>query len=156
MADAQKTISPLNRFFRLLQPNTTEIKYLYIFSFLNGIIALSMPLGIQAILGIIVGGQINSSWAILLFVIGLGIIASGTLTYIQQYISEVLQRKLFARAAFDFAFRLPRLRLEVIEKQFAPELVNRFFDVLTLQKGLPKLLIDFTNAVLQIILGLLL
>ena len=156
MPQTHDTLPPLRRFFRLLAPDTKEIRYLYLFSFINGLIALSLPLGIQAIMSIIVGGQISSSWAVLLFLVGLGIIANGSLTYFQSSISETLQRKLFARAAFDFAYRIPRLRLETIEMQFAPELVNRFFDVLTLQKGLPKLLIDFTNAVLQILLGLML
>ncbi|MEY4925699.1 MAG: hypothetical protein RI894_135 [Bacteroidota bacterium] len=156
MPNPIKALSPFRRFLRLITPDIAEIRYLYIFSFINGLIALSLPLGVQAIMSIIVGGQISSSWVLLIIVIGIGIIANGSLTYIQLYISEILQRKLFARAAFDFAYRIPRLRLEVIEKQFAPELVNRFFDVLTLQKGLPKLLIDFTNALLQIVLGLLL
>ncbi len=156
MPNSTNTLNPFHRFLRLIAPDTAEIRYLYLFSFINGLIALSLPLGVQAIMSIIVGGQISSSWALLIVVIGIGIMANGSLTYIQLYISEILQRKLFARAAFDFAFRIPRLRLEIIEKQFAPELVNRFFDVLTLQKGLPKLLIDFTNALLQIILGLLL
>ena len=35
-------------------------------------------------------------------------------------------------------------------------MVNRFFDVLNVQKSLPKILIDFTSAIIQIIFGLLL
>ena len=31
--------------------------------------------------------------------------------------------------------------------------MNRFFDVLTIQKGLPKLLIDLSTAMIQIIFG---
>lgn len=37
-----------------------------------------------------------------------------------------------------------------------PELMNRFFDVLTLQKGLPKVLIDLSSGLIQILFGLLL
>ena len=37
-----------------------------------------------------------------------------------------------------------------------PELANRFFDTLNIQKGVSKLLIDFPTALLQIIFGLLL
>jgi ABC-type bacteriocin/lantibiotic exporter with double-glycine peptidase domain len=39
---------------------------------------------------------------------------------------------------------------------YPPELANRFFDTLNVQKGLSKILIDFPAALLQIILGLLL
>jgi len=34
--------------------------------------------------------------------------------------------------------------------------MNRFFDTLTLQKGIPKILIDFSSASFQIFIGLLL
>ncbi len=156
MSNSVTPLKPFDRLLRLMAPDASEIRYLYLFSFINGLITLSLPLGVQAIMSTIIGGQINSSWVLLIIIIGIGTIANGSLTYIQLYISEILQRKLFARSAFDFAYRIPRLRLEVISKQFAPELINRFFDVLTLQKGLPKLLIDFTNALLQIILGLIL
>ena len=43
-----------------------------------------------------------------------------------------------------------------IRKKYAPELVNRFFDTLTIQKGLAKLLIDISTSTLQIIFALIL
>ena len=48
------------------------------------------------------------------------------------------------------------MRVRELEDRYPPELSNRFFDVLTLQKGLEKLLLDFPTAVIQIIFGLLL
>ncbi|HMX40331.1 MAG TPA: ATP-binding cassette domain-containing protein, partial [Saprospiraceae bacterium] len=55
-----------------------------------------------------------------------------------------------------FAVRIPRLNLEALQLEHLPELVNRFFDTLTLQKGLPKLLIDGITAALQVLFSLLL
>ena len=75
---------------------------------------------------------------------------------IQISLVEFLQRRIFTKAAFEFAFRIPRIRLEALQKNYAPELINRFFDVMTIQKGLPKLLIDLSSAVIQILFGLLL
>jgi ABC-type bacteriocin/lantibiotic exporter with double-glycine peptidase domain len=69
---------------------------------------------------------------------------------------EFLQRRIFTKAAFEFAYRIPRIRLEAMQKNYAPELINRFFDVMTIQKGLPKLLIDLSSASIQILFGLLL
>jgi ABC-type bacteriocin/lantibiotic exporter with double-glycine peptidase domain len=43
-----------------------------------------------------------------------------------------------------------------LRNYYPPELANRFFDVLTIQKSLSKILIDFPAAVLQIIFGLIL
>ncbi|MDH5604082.1 MAG: ABC transporter ATP-binding protein/permease, partial [Cyclobacteriaceae bacterium] len=69
---------------------------------------------------------------------------------------EHLQRRVFTKAAFEFTFRIPRIRMEALMNLYAPELVNRFFDVLTIQKGLPKLLIDLSSGAIQILFGLLL
>ncbi len=86
----------------------------------------------------------------------LGVVVSGVLQMIQISLVEFLQRRIFTKAAFEFAFRIPRIRLEALQKNYAPELINRFFDVMTIQKGLPKLLIDLSSAAIQILFGLLL
>ena len=61
-----------------------------------------------------------------------------------------------SKAALEFCFRIPKIKMESISKHYAPELINRFFDVLNIQKSLPKILIDLTTATLQIIFGLIL
>lgn len=85
-----------------------------------------------------------------------GIAVSGLITIFQLRITENLQQKIFARAAFEFVFRVPRIKLEELYRFHAPELMNRFFDVVTVQKGLPKILIDFSSAGLYVIFGLIL
>ena len=69
---------------------------------------------------------------------------------------EVLQQRIFAKAAFEFTYRLPRIRPDALTGYYPPELMNRFFDVMTIQKGLPKLLIDLTAAAVQIFFGMIL
>lgn len=149
-------LTPFRRFIRLLIPDKEEIKNVYIYSIFNGIVALSLPLGIQAIINLIQGGQINTSWVILVFLVVLGVALSGILQIYQLRITEDLQQKIFSRAAFEFAYRIPRVRMEKLLDQYAPELVNRFFDTISVQKGLSKILIDFSAAGLQVIFGLIL
>jgi ABC-type bacteriocin/lantibiotic exporter with double-glycine peptidase domain len=81
---------------------------------------------------------------------------SGGLQLMQVYLVEILQRRIFTKAAFEFAFRIPRIRSEALLNLYPPELMNRFFDVITLQKGFSKILLDLTTAFLQIIFGLIL
>lgn len=150
------TYTPFQRFWRLLKPDAKEVRNIYVYAAFNGIINLSLPLGISAIVNLIQGGRISTSWVVLLiFVIG-GVALGGVLQIYQLRITENLQQKIFARAAFEFTYRIPRVRLQSLYKQYAPELMNRFFDTISLQKGLAKILIDFSTAALQIILGLLL
>lgn len=152
----QNNISPINRFWLLLKPDNIEIRNVYIFAILNGILSLALPLGIQAIINFIQVGQVSTSWIVLVFLVVLAIGFSGVLTIAQMRITENLQQRIFVKSAFEFADRIPKIKMEELIKRYAPELTNRFFDTMTIQKGLSKLLIDFTAASLQIIFGLIL
>ncbi len=148
--------TPIERFRRLLKVDRKEISQVYIYAVFNGLVTLSLPLGIQAIVNLIQGGEITSSWIILVvFVIG-GIALTGILQLMQLRIVENIAQKIFSRASFEFAYRIPKIDHQALRNYYAPELANRFFDTMTIQKGLPKILIDFSLALFQIIIGLIL
>ncbi len=149
-------MTPIKRFFGLLNQDKKDLFYLYIYAIFNGIINLSLPIGIQAIIGFVLAGRLSVSWIILTMVVTLGIAIAGGFQIMQLYIVEILQRKLFARAALDFAYRIPRFKSSAMTSYYAPELVNRFFDTVSVQKSLSKVLVDFSTSILQIIFGLIL
>ncbi|MFN4813069.1 MAG: peptidase domain-containing ABC transporter [Bacteroidota bacterium] len=148
--------TPLERFWLLLKPDNKDIYQVYTYAFFKGMIALSLPIGIQSIINLIQGGRVSASWIVLVFIVIVGIAMGGYMQLMQMRITETIQQKIFARAAFDFTYRIPKIKFEELYKHYAPELMNRFFDVLTVQKSLAKIIIDFSSAVLQIIFGLLL
>lgn len=147
---------PFQRFWALLKPDKLEIRNVYFYAIFNGFVYLTLPLGIQAIINLIQGGQISTAWMILVIVVLLGIAINGVLTIAQMRIVENLQQKIFTRAAFEFAYRIPKIRLDAIYQQYAPELMNRFFDIISVQKGLAKILISLSTATIQIVFGLVL
>ncbi len=156
MPEPNNTLSPTKRFWRLLKPDQKEVTNIYVYAIFNGLVNLSLPLGIQAIINLIQGGRMSTSWVILVIFVIAGVAATGILQIAQLRITENLQQKIFTRAAFEFAFRMPRIKMEALYKHYAPELMNRFFDTLSVQKGLSKILIDFSTASLQVIFGLIL
>ncbi len=149
-------LTPTQRFWRLLKPDADEIRNVYAYAVFSGLVSLSLPLGIQAIVNLIQGGRISTSWVLLVALTVMGTLFSGILQVVQLRITERLQQRIFTRAAFEFAVRLPAIRVEALYKKYAPELMNRFFDVISVQKGLSKLLIDVPAAGLQALFGLLL
>lgn len=146
----------IQRFWSLLKPDQAEIRNLYLFSILSGVLSLGLPLGIQMIINFIELGQLSVSWIILVVLVVLSIGISGILNIYQLRITENLQQRIFTRSAFEFAGRLPKIRLKELMEKHATDFVNRFFDTLTIQKGLSKLLIEFTAAVLQLLFCLVL
>ena len=152
----EKTLSPVQRLGRLLLSYRREIRFIVLYSVVAGLINLSLPIGIQAIIGLIAGGAMSASWGVLVLFVVAGALLAGILRLMQLSIMEFIQRRIFTDASFEFALRFPRLDAERLRKEYVPELANRFFDTLTLQKGLPKLLIDGSTASLQILFCLLL
>ena len=149
-------LTPLRRFARFLNEEKKEVYAIYFYAILNGVVSLSLPLGIQAILNFILGGRISTSWILLVVVVGAGISFGGFLQISQLYLTEKLQQRIFTKAGFGFAYRLPRLKLDDLHDKHAPDLVNRFFDAINLQKGMAKILIDFSAASIQVVFGLML
>lgn len=151
-----KNVSPVRRLFQLLSADKKDIFFVYVYAALIGLVSLTLPLGIQAAVELISGGVVSSSVYLLIGLIIFGTLGTGILQVLQITIVEYLQRRLFTKSAFEFAFRVPRIKMESVLNMHMPELMNRFFDVLTLQKGLPKILIDLSTAIIQILFGLLL
>ena len=152
----QPAPSPLERLTRLLQTERKDILYLLLFAVITGLITLTLPLGIQAVFNLVSSGMLFSSIYVMIGLVVVGVLVAGALTIVQFTIVEIIQQRLFLKAAFEFTYRLPRIKPEAMDGYYPPELMNRFFDVLTLQKGMSKVLVDMPAAAVQILFGIIL
>ncbi|MBC7721106.1 MAG: ABC transporter ATP-binding protein [Pedobacter sp.] len=146
----------LKKFYQILRLDKKDISAIYAFAILAGIVQLSLPLGIQTIISFVMAGSISTSIVILILLVVFGTFLNGLLQVRQLEIIEKLKQKIFLRYSLEFSDRLPKLNTEKLDNYYLPELVNRFFDTISLQKGLEKLLLDLPAAIIQILLGLLL
>ena len=149
-------LSPWKRLVGLLSLERRDLLQITYYAIFAGLVNLSLPLGIQAIINLIQGAQVSTSWVVLVILVTMGVAFAGMLQLMQLRIIENVQQKIFTRASFEFAYRFPKIKMSALENYYPPELANRFFDTLTVQKSLAKILLDFPAAVLQIVLGLLL
>lgn len=148
--------TPVRRLGRLLASERKIIYLILFYALVNGIIVLTLPLGIQAILNFILGGRVTSSWVILVVIVIVGLIVSGLIQIAQISLTEKLQQRIFAKSSFELAVRIPKIKVESFQNRYAPEMMNQFFDTINLQKGIAKLLVDFPTATLQVAFGLIL
>jgi ABC-type bacteriocin/lantibiotic exporter with double-glycine peptidase domain len=149
-------MTPLKRFYKLLELDKKDIYQIIFYAIFAGLVSLSLPLGIQAITNLIQSGRVSASWIVLIVLVVFGVALVGLLSLMQLRITENLQQKIFVRSSFDFAARLPKIKTEMLYDSYLPELANRFFDTMSIQKGTSKLLIEFSAALLQIFFGLIL
>ena len=149
-------MTPLKRYYSLLGLDKKDVMQLFFYAIFAGLISLSLPLGIQAIINFIQAGRVSASWIVLIILVVIGVALVGILSLMQLRITENLQQKIFVRSSFDFASRFPKIKFESIYNVYPPELASRFFDTISIQKGTSKLLIDFSAALLQIVFGIIL
>lgn len=152
----KKILSAWQRLTGLLSLDKKDILQIFYYAIFAGLVNLSLPLGIQAIINLIQGARVSTSWIVLVVLVTMGVAFVGVLQLMQIRIIENLQQKIFTRSSFEFAYRFPKIKMSELRYFYPPELANRFFDTLTVQKSLSKILIDFPAALLQIVFGLLL
>lgn len=152
----QNKISTLGKFWEILKHEKEQIHGIYYYAIFSGLVQLSLPLGIQAIISFVLGGTISTSLFLLIILVILGVFVAGLLQVNQMKLIEKIQQQLFVRYSFQYAYIIPKIKLSAVDGYYMPELVNRFFDTISLQKGISKLLLDIPAATIQIIFGLIL
>lgn len=159
MEKNKNAVSPMGaarKILELLSLDKKDVSSIYAFAILAGILSLAMPLGIQTIIGFVMAGSLSTSIVILIVLVVAAVLIYGLLQVRQLQVTEKIQQKLFVRYSLEFADRLPKMNIEKLDAYYLPELVNRFFDTVSLQKAVEKLLLDVPAAIIQIFFGLIL
>lgn len=142
--------------FKYVTKEKKDVTNIYFYAILNGLVQLSVPLGIQSIVSFVMGATMATSIYILIAFVVLGTWLVGYFRLKVMQIIEKIQQKIFVEFSLAFAEKLPKVNLSATRKYYLPELVNRFFDTQNLQKGISKILLEIPTALIQILFGILL
>lgn len=144
------------KLIRYITKEKKDVTNIYFYAILNGLVQLSVPLGIQSIVSFVMGATMATSIYLLIFfvVTGTWLVGYFRLKVIQ--IIEKIQQKIFVEFSIAIADKIPKVDLSYTRKYYLPELVNRFFDIQNLQKGISKILLEIPTALIQIFFGILL
>ncbi len=149
-----RKIKPLERLLALIRMDRGDMGAVFVFSMIVGILALATPIAVEALVNTVAFGRYLQPVVVLSIILLTFLGFGAAIRALNTYIVEIIQRRLFVRVVEDLAYRLPRVEQEAIDGYYAPELVNRFFDVITVQKVAVKLLLDGISIVLQTVLGM--
>lgn len=152
--------TPTERLVGLLQPERQDLTAIVVFAIFAGVLYLATPLAADALVNSLAFGANQGIYIQALIVLTLGLfgflLLLGLIRGAQYFVTELIMRRLFVRLTADMAYRLPRVRMSALDQKLGPDLVNRFFDVVTVQKAASLLLLDGLNLVLGAFIGLLL
>ncbi len=146
----------LSKLVSLLKEEKGDMGVVFTYAVIVGLLSLIVPLSAQAIVNAVMLGVFTTQLFVLCTIVAVGLLIVGAFDVMKRYVIDVLQRRIFVRTAFEIGYRLPKMKQASLESEYTPELVNRFFDVLTIQKTIGKFLLDGVSATLITIIGLLL
>ncbi len=148
-------LSSLDTLLGLTKPLRKNVKQIYFLALLQGVFYLSIPIGIQAIVTYTMAGEMSSSLFLLATLTIISVVFLGLFQLWQLRINEEFQQRLLSEVGIKFSEKFTRLSPGLYQKANVASKVNQFFEVLTLQKGLTKILLDFSFSIFSIILGLI-
>ncbi len=148
-------LEPWQRLIGMLKPEKNDLMLVIVFALGTGLLYLATPVAVQALVNTVALGGMFQPLVILALILFIFLGFAGFIYVLQTYLVELIQRRLFVSVSVDLANRLPRIRREVYEKSNPVELLNRFFDVMTIQKSGSTLLLEGLATLLQAVIGLL-
>lgn len=146
---------PLHRLVELMRGDRADLMAVLGLILGAGLLALASPIAVQALVNSVAMAGMGQPLLVLSLVLFFFLAFAGAVHVLQSYLIEIVQRRIFVRLATDLAYRLPRIRREAFDHQRGEELVNRFFDILTVQKSGSSLLLDGLSTVVQTCIGLI-
>ena len=149
------SMSPVRRLIGILKPETNDLWVIAIFSIVVGLLTLTTPIAVEALVNTVAFGQYIQPVVVLALMVFVFLSFSSAMTALQTYVAEIIQRRLFVRLVDDLAFRIPRAEQDQLDRNNPAELANRFLEVVTIQKVVAKLLLDGLALILQTAVGML-
>ncbi len=145
---------PLVWLWRFLRSERPDFRILVLFAAVISILALATPITVEALVNTVAFGRYFQPVVVLSLILFVLLSFRAALIAMSTWIAEIVQRRLFVRVVSDLTYRLPKLDQSVYDKNYVPELVNRFFDVIAVQKAVATFLIDGIMVTLQIVIGM--
>ncbi len=152
----EETVPPLQRLWRIVIAEREDIGLVIVYGVAVGVFSLVVPIAAQSLVNTVAFNSLLQPIVVLTVVVLLMLGVASILRVIQTTIVEKIQQRIFARISLDLAYRLPRVKIEAFDRSRSTELVNRFFEVLTVQKSAALMLLDGLAIVLQAAIGLVL
>ena len=145
---------PMQRLAEALRFERSDIWIVVLFATAVGILSIVTPAAIEALVNSVAFGGLLWPVVVLAGVMFGFLVLAAALRAMQLYVVECLQRRFFVRTADAFADHFSRADIGAFDGRNPTDIVNRFFEVASVQKSLALLLVDGIGVVMITVVGL--
>jgi putative ABC transport system ATP-binding protein len=144
---------PVERLLTLIRSEKNDLFVLFYLTLGYSILGIATPLAVQALVNNITMGGVMQPLVVISIILFSLLVLSGFLYVLELYLVEYIQRRLFVDTAMHVAHKTQGAIISIYDKTNPVELVNRFFDIITIQKSAASLLTTGLIAMIQVVIG---
>lgn len=141
---------------RLFRPERSFIRVVLIYGLAISLMTLAVPVAVQTLINTVANIASPTAIISLSVLLFITLMLSGLLSALRTWVMEQYERRLYARMNAEVSARVLFAKQEFFEGKRNIHMTQRYFDIMTLQKNVPKLLVDGFALVLQMFVGFVL
>lgn len=138
----------------ILRPEKSFYALAMIYSVAIGLMTLAVPVSVQALINTVMNTAILQFIIVLTLILFSILFVSVFLTALREYTLELFQRRFFVRITSEIAGRLVYADKSDFKGIKYNDMINRFFEIMHVQKNMPVLCTNGFALILQTIVGL--
>jgi putative ABC transport system ATP-binding protein len=146
----------LNALIEFYRGDWKDIFSILIYGTAVGIFSLVVPLAAQSLVNTIAFATLLQPLIVLTAAVAVFLLLSSILKLIQFFIAEKLAQRIMVRVALDLSQSIPALQYDIFKRNFGSEYINRFLEIVTVQKATTSLLLEGTAVLFQLVFGIVL
>ncbi len=146
-------LTPVQRVYQLMAFEKPDILLLVYLTMAYGVLGIATPVAVQTMVNLVTMGGVLQPLYIIGLILFILLALSGVIYAIESYVVELMQRRIFVRQSVLIANNTQQIHTSVYDSHNPVELVNRYFDIQTVQKSVATLLTIGLTAFLQALIG---
>lgn len=139
--------------FSLLKPDSSIFWVVTAYSVVIGLLTLAVPIAVQTLINTIANIASTRAVIILGIVLFTTLILSGLFSALRTRVMEYYERRVYARLVAELGVRTILAPQSHFSGRRNISITNRYFDIMTLQKNVPSLMVDGIALLLQMVVG---
>jgi len=139
--------------FSLLKPERSIFGVVITYGIVIGLLTLAVPVAVQTLINTIANIASTRAVTILAIVLFATLLLSGLFSALRMRLMEYYERRIYARLVAEMSVRTILAPQSYFEGHQNSAITHRYFDIMTLQKNIPSLMVDGVALILQMIVG---
>ena len=140
-------------FRSILAPETPYYSVAIMLSAFISLLTLAIPISIQMLIDQVANTALLQPVFLLAITLFALLMFSGIFYAAREYVLELFERRVFSRLASEIALKIINSPTAFFDQRRRDDLINRYFDIMTVKKSLPPLLVAMFTFMFQAGIG---